>query len=61
MFVSDVIKTALAFLDRQDAADMITSDTYSSDAEVSRLVTALLHCFNAVEDELARGFFPLSK
>ena len=61
MLVSDVIKTALAFLDRQDAADMITSDTYSSDAEVSRLVTALLHCFNAVEDELARGFFPLSK
>ena len=60
MLVSDVIKTALAFLDRQDAADMIESGTYSSDGEISRLVTAVLHCYNAVEDELARGFFPLS-
>lgn len=60
MLVSDVIKTALAFLDRQDAADKITAGTYASDEEVSRLVTALLHCFNAVEDELARGYFKLS-
>lgn len=60
MLVSDVIKTALAFLDRQDVADKITAGTYSSDEEASRLVTALLHCFNSVEDELARCFFPLS-
>lgn len=59
MLVSDVIKTALALLDRQDVADMVSSQTYSSDEEASRLVGALLHCFNAVEDELARGFFPL--
>lgn len=60
MLVSDVIKTALALLDRQDAADKITAGTYASDGEASRLITALLHCFNAVEDELARGYFKLS-
>ena len=60
MLVSDVIKTALAFLNRQDAADKITDGTYSSDTEVSKLITALMHCFNAVEDELARVFFPLA-
>ena len=61
MLVSDVIKTAFEFMGREDAAAAIADGTYAQDGELSRMAECALHCYNAVEDELARGFFPLVK
>ena len=59
MLVSDVVKTALILVGRKDAADAVDTQSYLQDTSLSHAVTAMLHCYNAVEDELARGFFPL--
>ncbi len=60
MLVSDIVKTALCLVGRKDAADAIDSDDYEDDRELSHAVKAMLHCFNAAEDELARAYFPLT-
>ena len=60
MLVSDIVKTALCLVGRKDAADAIDSDDYEDDRELSHAVKAMLHCFNAAEDELARVYFPLT-
>lgn len=59
MLVSDVVKTALILVGRKDAADAVDTQSYLQDTSLSHAVNAMLHCYNAVEDELARGFFPL--
>ncbi len=61
MLVSDVVKTALCLVGRKDAADAIDGGTYAQSTSLSHAVNAMLHCFNAVEDELARSFFPLER
>ena len=59
MLVSDVIGQALAFLDMDEYLEKFRAGGDDSDEEYNRAIGALLHCFNAVEDELARGYFPL--
>ncbi len=61
MLVSDIVKTALCLAGRKDAADAVDSGDHAEDRELSHAVSAMLHCFNAVEDELARAWFPLSR
>ncbi|MCD8372632.1 MAG: hypothetical protein LUD27_04960 [Clostridia bacterium] len=57
--VSDAILAALQLLDRADIAEAYEGGTLTE--EHTRTVYALLHCYNSVEDELARTFFPLEK
>lgn len=59
MLVSDVIGQALAFLDMNGYLEKLNDGGDESDEEYTRAIGALLHCFNAVEDELSRGYFPL--
>ena len=61
MLVSDVIKAAFEFVGRADVAEAVSDGSYTENAEFSRAADCALHCYNAVEDELARGFFPLVK
>ena len=61
MLVADVIKDALIMLGREEDAEKFASGDYGEDGELSRTLAELLHCFNAVEDELSRGFFPLCR
>ena len=60
MLVSDVIGQALAFLDMEEYLEKFNAGGDVADEEYTRAVSALVHCFNAVEDELARGYFPLT-
>ncbi len=55
--VSDVIMLALQLLDRADIAEAYSEGSLTD--EQSRTVYTLVHCYNSVEDELARTFFPL--
>ena len=59
MKVKDVIASALRLIGRAE----LTSDiTYPSDSEyedAEEVISTLLYCFNAVEDELARKYIPL--
>ena len=59
MLVSDVIGQALAFLDMEEYLEKFNAGGDDGDEEYTRAIAALVHCFNAVEDELARGYFPL--
>lgn len=61
MLVSDVIKAAFEFVGRADVAEAVSDGSYTENDEFSRAAECALHCYNAVEDELARGFFPLVK
>ena len=59
MLVSDIVKTALSLVGREDAAEALEGQAYLDDAELLHAVRAMLYCVNATEDELARGTFPL--
>lgn len=59
MLVSDVIAQSLAFLDMEEYLQKFRAGGDEGDEEYTRAVGALLHCFNAVEDELSRGYFLL--
>ena len=59
MLVSDVICQALAFLDMEDYLAKLNAGGDDDDEEYNRAIGALVHCYNAVEDELSRGYFPL--
>ncbi|MCI8735251.1 MAG: hypothetical protein HFE40_06870 [Clostridia bacterium] len=64
MKVKDIIKSALVLIGREDVARSIEKEeesetAYSLTAEEKETVETLLYCFNSVEDELARCYFPL--
>lgn len=59
MLVSDIISQALAFLEMDGYLAKLNAGGDDDDEEYNRAIDALVHCFNAVEDELARGYFPL--
>ena len=59
MFVSDIIVSAMRYLGMDKEADAVDDGSYSEDENLKREVGALVHCYNAVEDELARAYFPL--
>ncbi len=56
MTVNELINETLRLVGRADAAD---DGDGATDKENMRIRQALLLCFNAVIDELARGYFPL--
>ncbi|MDE7439256.1 MAG: hypothetical protein K2N23_01925 [Clostridia bacterium] len=58
MKVKDVIASALNLLGRADLVSALTSGYF--DDEGRELINTLLYCFNAVEDELARKYIPLT-
>jgi hypothetical protein len=57
MIVKDLIVDAMRLVGRVDAAEIMSTD--DKDEEVTRLEYTMLYCFNAVMDELARGYFPV--
>ena len=59
MTAKEVITDALRLVGSDDAADAITSGEALGD-EVARLKKAFITYLNAVLDELARGYFPLT-
>ena len=61
MLVSDIVKTALSLVGREDAAAAIDGGEYEADSSLLQAVRTMLYCANAVEDELARGAFPLER
>lgn len=59
MEVKQAIISALKILNRGDLAESLRSNT-PLDGEGKETVNVLIYCFNAVEDELARKYFPLT-
>lgn len=59
MLVKDVIISALNILARTDLSEAL-SEGGIPEGEGGETVETLLYCFNAVEDELARRYVPLS-
>lgn len=55
MTVNDLIIQTMRLVGRPDCAE----HTESPDDETSRMMHTMLFCYNAVIDELARGYFPL--
>lgn len=60
MTVQDVIVYAFKLLGRNDIAENILNYV-ELDEESSEKKETLLYCYNAVEDELARYYFPLTE
>ncbi|MBO5328015.1 MAG: hypothetical protein J6B04_02440 [Clostridia bacterium] len=58
MLVKNVIISALTALERHDICSCL-KDGASLSVENAQTVETLMHCYNAVEDELARLYFPL--
>jgi len=59
MTVKDIVIRALRFAGREDiAAALAAGQTVTGEA--AETVETVLYCFNAVEDELARYYFPLT-
>lgn len=58
MKVKDIIVGALRLLGRDDLAETLAANG-TAEGEGGDVVQTLLYCFNAVEDELARYYFPL--
>ncbi len=59
MKVKDIIISALKISGRAEAAQKLAEGSALSEEE-NETVNAFLYCFNAVEDEVARRFIPLS-
>lgn len=66
MKVKDILITALRFIGRDDVLKKLSEETEAEPdgeelftAEESEVIKTLLYCFNSVEDELARCYFPL--
>lgn len=59
MTVKDVVIRSLRLLGREDIVERLSSGEGITDTEQSAVVATLVYCFNAVEDELARNYFPL--
>ena len=60
MKVKDIIASALNLLGRADLVSAL-SDLSKADKGGRELIDTLLYCFNAVEDELARKYIPLTE
>lgn len=58
MKVKDIILDALRLVGREDLAAKLSAGE-TLDGEGAETVETLVYCFNAVEDELARFYFPL--
>ncbi|MBD5632408.1 MAG: hypothetical protein HDP34_04185 [Clostridia bacterium] len=58
MKVKSIITRALKYVGRDDLAKALDADETLT-SEGAEKVETLLYCFNAVEDELARYYFPL--
>lgn len=58
MKVKSIITRALRYVGRDDLARALDADETLT-SEGAEKVETLLYCFNAVEDELARYYFPL--
>ena len=58
MKVKDIIVNALKLVGREDVASTLTTGG-TPVGEAAEAVETLTYCFNAVEDELARFYFPL--
>lgn len=56
--VKDVIILSLQMLGRADVSAAMEQDTLTD--EQSAVIDTLVHCYNSVEDELARGYFPVA-
>ena len=56
MKVKDILIRALKYAGREDAADELAKGEVTDCKEA---VETALYCFNAVEDEVARNYFPL--
>lgn len=59
MKVKDIILRALKYAGREDVAKAVSEDDIT-DGECAETVETLLYCFCAVEDELARFYFPVA-
>ena len=59
MKVKEVIASALNLLGRQDLAELLTEGA-ELNPEENEAANTLLYCLNAVEDELARRYIPLT-
>ena len=59
MKVKNIIASALNLLGRADLVSALSSLS-DADKEGQELINTLLYCFNAVEDELARHYIPLT-
>ena len=59
MKVKDVIASALRLIGRAELIDDISSPTLSDYEDAAEVISTLLYCFNAVEDELSRKYIPL--
>lgn len=57
MTVKEIINDAMRLIGRADAAEK--SAAGEEDGEVRRMQYTMLFCYNAVIDELARGYFPV--
>jgi hypothetical protein len=57
MLVKEVLKSALTFIDRADMIPVLDGEKATDEQQY--VLNALLCCYNAVEDELARNGFPL--
>lgn len=60
MLVKDIIISALTAMEQSELALAVQNGLELSE-EQSQTVTVLMHCYNAVEDELARLYFPLAE
>ncbi|MDE7453954.1 MAG: hypothetical protein K2N22_06060 [Clostridia bacterium] len=58
MKVKDIVITTLKILGRNDLAEKLAEDGELEGGEKDT-VNTLVHCFNAVEDEVARCYIPL--
>lgn len=58
MTVKEIIIRALKFAGREDIAEKAEKG-FDLETEEEQSLEAMLYCFNAVEDELARFYFPL--
>jgi hypothetical protein len=58
MEVKDIIIYSLRLIGRVDIADLLENGGELTD-ENQEVVTTLVYCFNAVEDEVARSYIPL--
>ena len=60
MTVKDVIASALRLIGRSEIISDLSHPTRSSELDGVEVMETLLYCFNAVEDELARKYIPLT-
>lgn len=58
MKVKQIVADAMQAVGRSDAAELYAAD--AADGETERLAYTLLFCYNAVADELARCYFPVT-